>query len=163
MWTHSAFVFESYNAELFQMFKGTQGVPLQICKTFALHRSLPSLANIFAAGGTAEYSSLLNSFISRSQKIEHALNIKGVTILGRPVIRLLTARHNLALHSVSNVVNQQTVVRYFNRIVINGEIVHSSFYCRKLKRNSYVVDLNDSKLFSIETFVVADLNGDGDN
>ena len=162
LWTHSAFVFEAYNAERNNMFKGTQAVPLQICKTFALNRSLPSLSRSFATTGSFEYNDLLKSLTPRTKQVEHALNVHGVTILGRPINRRLSTEHNVALHTVARVVQHDQVVRYFNRIVINGEIVHSLYYCRKLKRNSYVVELVDSGLFSIETFVMGDFNGDGD-
>jgi hypothetical protein len=35
LWAHSAFIYEFFNGDLLQMIKGTQAVPLQICKTFA--------------------------------------------------------------------------------------------------------------------------------
>lgn len=41
LWAHSAFVFESYNAKLLDMIKSTQGVALQIVKTFWLQKALP--------------------------------------------------------------------------------------------------------------------------
>ena len=82
-------------------------------------------------------------------------------MLGRPTIGRLTPAHYVALHSVARTVGDQAVVRYFNRIVHNGEIFHSSYYCKSFKRNSNTVVLTDLRLFSIETFVVADLNHDG--
>lgn len=41
LWTHSAFLFESYNAVLLNMIRGTQGVPVQIVRTFCLTRAIP--------------------------------------------------------------------------------------------------------------------------
>ena len=41
LWTHSAFVFENYNRELLDMVKSSQGVALQICRTFLLAKVLP--------------------------------------------------------------------------------------------------------------------------
>lgn len=40
LWSHSAFIFESYNAVLLNMVQGTQGVPMQILHTFYLHRTI---------------------------------------------------------------------------------------------------------------------------
>ena len=161
LWTHSAFIFEAYNSKLFDTFKGTQSVPLQICKTFTLNRALPSLSARFGKGGTVEYDDLLKSFLSHTKPVIHALNLDGVTVLGRSAVRILSTQHWIALHSVARVVNKQDAVQYFNRVIVNGEIVHSLNYCQKFKRNSYTAELNDSKLFSIETFIAGDFNGDG--
>jgi len=36
LWSHSAFMFEAFNAVILKMIKGTQGVPVQLMKTFCL-------------------------------------------------------------------------------------------------------------------------------
>lgn len=44
LWAYSAFTFESYNQRILKMIKSTQGVPLQIAKTFQLQKALPLYA-----------------------------------------------------------------------------------------------------------------------
>jgi len=161
LWTHSAFVFEDYNAKLFDLFKGTQAIPIQICKTFALSRALPSLSDkLVSAGCTSEYSELLGSFVAKKTVLQNSTTVhNNITLLGRPRIRALCSAHHLALHTVSVNIVKGFMVRYFRRIIVKGEIVHSMQYCRQLKRNSYTVELADGTFFSIETFIVANLDG----
>ena len=84
-----------------------------------------------------------------------------ITLLGRPVYASLRRSDYVALHSVSDMV-PQTVVSYYNRAVIRGELVHSITYCKDFKRNSCTVQLNDGSYFQVVTFLVTDL-GDGEN
>ena len=62
----------------------------------------------------------------------------------------------MALHSVSDTVTEN-VVAYYERAVVNGEMVHSSSYCKELKRNSYTVKVTDGSYFQIVRFVVCDI------
>lgn len=68
-----------------------------------------------------------------------------------------------ALLHVTARFDKQIAVKYFRRIVINGEIVHSFDYCKNLKRNSFTVQLYDESFFTIESFIVAGLDGNGEN
>ena len=85
------------------MFRGTQAVPLQICRTFVLHRAMPLFAKKVADSCSNEYSALLNSFTSPSHHVQHALVIQGVTLLGKPNIHVLSNEHYLALlHGIAS-------------------------------------------------------------
>ena len=162
LWTHSSFVFEAYNGELIEMFRGTQGVPLQVVKTFLLHRALPALSKKMVVTSTADYCSLLESFLSHSAHINYAQNIHGVTVLGQPILKQMSSEHCLALHSVCKTVTAHAV-KYYKRVVVNGEIIHSAEYCKNIKRNSYTVELlSSNSLFAIDTYVVASLMGQGE-
>jgi len=87
LWTHSAFVFESYNSDLISMFKGTQAVPLQICKNFALHRALPMLTKqVLDQNCEPQYVSILKSSAGGPLPVKNATIINGVTVLGRPKV-----------------------------------------------------------------------------
>ena len=68
---HSAFLFESYNSELLQMFQGTQGVPIQLLKTFVLERTIPSLTKSATVGCFNKYSQLglLESFCTHCTRV----------------------------------------------------------------------------------------------
>ena len=53
LWSYSNFMFESSrpNRFLLDLFNGTQGVSVQICRTFAIYRNLPVLASKYLDSG----------------------------------------------------------------------------------------------------------------
>lgn len=164
LWAHSAFIYESFNGDLLKMIRGTQAVSLQICKTFALKRAIPR----FCASATAaencsvEYLDILQSFLTNKSRVKNSLIIDSVTYLGKCKLRQLSPAHLVAVHFVAHHVPRDTVVQYYDRIIVHGEIVHSHHYCRNLMRNSYTVSLEDGSIFVIEHFIVANF-GDGVN
>jgi len=162
LWAHSAFVFESFNGSLLNMIKGTQAVPIQICKSFALHRSIPKICAAASENCSVTYKELLRSFLSGNSRSQNSMTINGVTVLGTGRLRQLTNAHLIACHYVAKHVPRNTVVRYYNRIIVSGEIIHCSRYCKNLKRNSYTVILDDSSIYAIDVFIVADF-GNGTN
>lgn len=159
LWTHSAFVYEAFNAKLLDMMKGTQAVPLQICKTFALQRSLPVFMSRATASGscTSEYKTIFQSLLSGATRLQHSETVNGVTFLGRYRLRQLNSDHLVAMHYVATHVPRKQVAQYYDRIVVHGEVVHCSSYCQHLKRNSNTVLLDDDSVFSIEHFIKANL------
>lgn len=63
----------------------------------------------------------------------------------------------IALHSVGDRIEKQ-FVDYYDRVFVNGVIVHSQLYRRSKKRNSSIVRIGtDNTFFSIKTFMVTDL------
>ena len=68
----------------------------------------------------------------------------------------------MAMHYVVAHIPRETVVQYYDRIIVHGEMVHCNNYCRHLKRNSNTVMLDDDSVFSIEHFVTTDLGGGTD-
>jgi len=158
LWSHSAFIFESYNAVLLNMVQGTQGVPMQILHTFYLHRAIPFNVKSVLPQCSASQRRVIHTLTSHQHQIKSAIKVtSGVTMLGLPNYRTLNRSHYVALHSVSDVVNYQAVVAYYNRAVVYGNIVHSLYYCNTLKRNSYTVRLADDRYYQIDTFVITDL------
>ena len=145
------------------MIKGTQAVPLQICKTFALMRAMPRLCKrALNSACSVEYKELLHVFVNSTSRMQHSLTVNEITYLGKGRLRKLTGDHLVAVHYVVQYVPRGTVVQYFDHIIVHREIVHSHHYCRNLLRNSYTVSLNDGGVFQIEQFVVANF-GDGVN
>ena len=162
LWAHSAFMFESFNAELLKTIKGTQGVPKQILSTFCLTRAIPYNVGAVLPNCSQSEAMFIQSLTSHRHSIQDALRMSnGVTVLGKPVVKMLQRSHFVALHSVTAAVSQ-TCVAYYNRVVHKGEILHSHKYCRDLKRNSYTVRIVDDAYYQIETFVAADI-GSGHN
>ena len=85
LWAHSAFVYEAFNAKLLDMIKGTQAVPLQICKTFALQRSLAMfMARVTASEScSSEYKAIFQSLLPAATRLQQCDYVNGVTLLGR--------------------------------------------------------------------------------
>ncbi len=152
LWAHSAFVFESYNAELLDMIKSTQGVALQIVKTFWLQKALPFYGQTIMKDASNECKEIFES-LTRPKKLKHVTRTRDITALDRPKVRLLRRDDYMAL---SRYGVQRSRVKYFQRIIANGEMFHSEDYSRVFKRNSFTVMLNDDdqKDFSIKRFLI---------
>lgn len=155
LWSHSAFMFEAFNAVLLKMIKGTQGVPRQILNTFCLTRAIPlNISTALPKCSPAEQD-FIKTLITHKRRLASACSVADqVTLLGLPKHRRLSRIHFVALHSVTNTVTQNEIVTYYDRAVIRGEIVHSRDYSKDLKRNSYTVKLNDERYFQVVTFLV---------
>ena len=163
LWSHSAFTFEAFNAVLLKMIKGTQGVPMQILNTFCLMRAIPYNVSAVLPNCSEPEALFIQSLTSHRRTIKAAVHVaNGVTVLGRPVFRTLKRSHFVALHAVTDTVPHTCAAIYYNKVVHNGEILHSYVYCRNLKRNSYTVQTTDEAYYQIETFLVTNL-GFGDN
>lgn len=157
LWTHSAFVFEAYNADILDMIKSTHGVSLQIVKTFWLQKALPIFKEKIMPAATPEYLEVLETFALRRKKcLQNVSRCPGVTGLGRPHRRLLRHEDYLALHSVAHTL-ERVPVMYYDKVVVKGEVIHSEMYSRVYKRNSYTVFLEDDSFFSIKTFIICDI------
>jgi hypothetical protein len=162
LWAHSAFMFESFNAVLLNMIKDTQGVPMQILQTFCQSRAIPFNVKSVLARCSPPQQMFIESLTMRKRHVASAVAMESlVTLLGTPKYRKLSRAHYVALHSVNATVTW-TVVAYYARAVIRGELLHSKCYTKAHKRNSYTVQLTNGTFFQIVTFVVADM-GFGQN
>lgn len=162
LWSHSAFTFESFNAVLLKMIKGTQGVPAQIFETFCRTRAVPFNVNGVMPRCSDAQQHFILSLTTHKRRVASALTVTdGITLLGLPRYQSLPRSHIVALHCVSTTVTA-TSATYYHRAVINGEMVHARNYSVDFKRNSYTVKLVDGSLFQVVTFIVADV-GNGEN
>lgn len=157
LWAHSAFTFESYNHSLLKMIKSTQGIPLQIAKTFQLQKGLPLYAKKTLSNASSECISTFEDLVSPTHT-QSAIRCKEVIALGgrHEKVRLELDDY-LAFYNVVNHIEKEVLVSYHDRAVFNGEVIHSKRHSRERKRNSHVVVFTDNSIFSVDTFVVADL------
>ena len=154
----SAFVYESYNGNILEMIKSSQGVSHQIIKTVWLQMALPSFARKVMEGASKECLGLFGSFSDKKKKLQTVDRCHGVTALDRPKIRSVNHDDYLALNGIGTIARGASV-RYFSRVVVNGEIIHSKNYTKTFRRNSYTVILRDweRSVFSVKTYVVCDV------
>lgn len=95
LWAHSAFVFESYNAKLLDMIKSTQGVALQIVKSFWLQKALPFYGQTIMKDASNECK--IFESLTRPKQLKHVTRTRDITALVRPKVRLLRRDDYMAL------------------------------------------------------------------
>jgi len=128
----------------------------RFCTHFLTCAIPANVASVLPDSSPAEQQ-FIQSLTSHRRKIKSVIMPStAVTLLGQPMYRNLKRPDYVALHCMSPVVTQ-TVVAYYDRAVIHGEIVYSLSYCKSLTRNSYTVWLVDGRYFQISTFIVTDL------
>lgn len=91
--------------------------------------------------------------LTKPKQLKHVTRTHDITALGRPKVELLEKDDFIALNRYGV---QRGRVKYFQRIIANGEVIHSEDYCCVFKRNSFTVMLNDAdqSFFSINRFLI---------
>jgi hypothetical protein len=135
---------------------------VQIMKTFCLTRAVPRNVKAVTSLCSLDQQLFIESLTSHNRRAATALKFgKQITLLGFPKVQRLSRSHFVALHSVSATV-KSIVVSYYDRAVIDNELVHSRNYSKNKKRNSSTVRLANGDYYQVVTFIVADL-GSGDS
>lgn len=75
----SAFVFESYNRELLDMVKSTQGVALQICNTFLLEKALPVYGKSLMSDAPFEIKDTFEMLTTSKKTVQMTEKCEGVS------------------------------------------------------------------------------------
>ncbi|MGH0116610.1 UNVERIFIED_CONTAM: hypothetical protein FKN15_057450 [Acipenser sinensis] len=153
LWCHSAFVFENCNGKLLDLVKNSKDVPLQVCKNFLILRALPQIAKPHLRNASAEFQLFFSRMTSTDHHIHSVEKYNGVTALGAPKIRIISEKHYICLHTALSTVDSSTIVKYYERIVVNEEVIHSQKYTRCVKRNNCIVMLKDKSAFKISIFI----------
>jgi hypothetical protein len=137
------------------MIRGTQGVPVQILHTFSLSRAVPLNIKCTLPYCTESQAAFINLLNNKNRRVAHADRLSEcITVLGRPLHKQLPRTHYVALCSICTDCFDGCHASYYARIIVRGEIIHSSSYCRHLKRNSFTVQLISGFYFKVATFVV---------
>lgn len=144
------------------MVKSTQGVALQICRTFLLEKVLPVFGKSLMSDAPFEVKDSFQLITISKKAVQRVEQSEGVTALGRPQRKLIEHDDYLALHSLVHTFKKD-IVHYYDRIVVNGEIIHAGDYARETKKNSHVVFLkdDDDSAFLVRRFIFADLGTGG--
>lgn len=152
LWAHSAFMFEDFNGYLLKQVKSSHAVPQQICKRVALSRAFPRLAKQFLTNAPAEVKDFCNDMRQGNQCVKEYKKFTEVTALGPPNVRLISLGDQAALHTVREVPTN-SVVSYYKRIAVNGDVVHGHTYSKTKQRNNSVVLLKDGSIFTVSHFI----------
>lgn len=151
LWSHSAFMFENFNGYLLKQVKSSNAVPQQICKRVAWSGALPQIAKAYATDMSPEIN-FFKEINSSKHRIKNVARYDKVTALGVPKISQVSEKVVIALHGVLGKTPASSV-RYYSRIIVNGEVIHSRTYRKAKKRNNSVVILKDGHIFKISYFV----------
>jgi hypothetical protein len=156
LWGTSNFMFESSNGFLLDLFNGTQGISVQICRTFALYRHLPILTARYLNGHSDNIENFLSKCISKRNKGKRAVGVEhGVTLFGAPKLRTLTDSQKQALEVVTkNVVPDRLV--FHDRVIVNGQLIHGREHERTRRRINYCVSFSDGSYGLVNSFGLLD-------
>lgn len=158
LWTHSAFPYEDYNQQIKKTVKSSQHVMLQISDFFRLKSILPIVYETYSNLFTPTEKVFIEDMLKIS-KLPDKIVVDGVELIGGMVSAKVSRNHLLALKRLDVTIRPDSQVRYYERISIEQEIIHSSAYKKVKKRNSYTVLLKSNDVFEIEKFIVFESNG----
>ena len=83
LWSHSAFMFEAFNAVLLNMVKRTHGVPVQILNVFSLTCAIPFNVRAVLPNCSQPEAMFIRSLTTPRHTIKAAVKMNdGVTVLG---------------------------------------------------------------------------------
>lgn len=152
LWAHSAFLFEDYNGHLLNQVKSSKAVPLQICKRILLERALPHIAKPHMSNASTDVKAFFSEMTSAKHHVKKCERFKEITALGAPKVRTISESDVNALHNLRDV-PMNSVVKYYSRIIVNGQVIHSQAYSKTTKRNNTVVMLKNGSIFRIAHFL----------
>lgn len=119
----------------------------------AWSRALPQIAKAYALDDMSlEMKSFFEKMTSTEHQVRNVARYDKVTALGVPKIRKVSENDTIALHGELGV-TPASIVKYYNRIVVNGEVIHCHTYTKTKKRNNCVVILKDGHIFKISYFL----------
>jgi Transposase family tnp2 len=152
LWTTSAFPFESGNGLLKKLFHGTQGLPLQVSRKFAIFRKLPILAYKFIPVDRIDIHNFFNDILTIYSPVKKVLRLKeNVVLLGQPCCWVLTYDERQALDVVCPTTLPESVASY-TRAIIKGYLVAANKTVGR-RDNSCIV-LSNKVCGIVEKFVV---------
>lgn len=133
LWSHSAFCFEDANGKLLTFFHGTRGVTSQIFRSFLGATHLRKLVNTYVTDSSAV---VLDRIVNMASFCKNAFKLENVVCLGHPVRRSLSASEVVAIESIFSISHWQSIeISAYQRIVINGTLLHTRNYSRSTRTN----------------------------
>lgn len=158
-WTHSAFIYESFNAEIKESVKSSNGSAQQICKALQLKVTLQKLEEDVHNYLSKSQSVYLQKISTRGKTLAAPhLVIGSASLLGKPKTMVLPVNFIQAICRAGGDCTNNTIAAIYDRCHLNGVIHHGNNYSRASKQNNTAVMLESGKIFLIESFVVISRN-----
>ncbi|KAK3928060.1 Tagatose-6-phosphate kinase [Frankliniella fusca] len=153
-WAHSAFIFESYLAEVKQAVKSSNGASLQICKAMQRKIALRKLEEDVVNSMTDSQQQYFQA-MSTGRKLAPAhLTIGAASLLGKPRSGPLSLESMAALRRAGVQCGENSSLLLYDRCQLHNEVYHSVNYTKATKQNNSVVLLVSQEVFIIQSFVV---------
>lgn len=160
LWAWSTFPFEHYNGVLRKMFRNSQSVPQQICKSYFRIQSInSSFKSVFednqnCNGRARELTkNMLQKYSIRTKLCENiGTNLR---LFGHPRIVQLSAIERLRVEETLEEEVLDTC-HSFNRFIYKNVLFHGTDYKRLLKRNNSTVKLTDNSIILIKNIVIVE-------
>lgn len=129
---------------------------------------LESLRSVFAFNKLKEFlyqdltprqQKLLEELVHKKKHSNHLMKVGEIKIVGKKEsTNKLTSGHNWALRRLNIKIDDNSYVKYYKRIIVNKELIHSKPYTKVRKRNSYSVLLSGGEIFEIDIFLVVKIH-----
>jgi hypothetical protein len=156
-WTHSAFLFESFNGELKSAVHSSNGVAHQISKHMQLKIALQRMRDDLECKMSDKEKDYFKSVMCSVKRLAEPTFTSGdVSFHGQPkTIKLpLILQRAIVQAGFMAVVEKEYLV--YDRCIVNNEVFQSRSYSRVFKQNNYTVLLKSNQVFEIHFFIVFD-------
>ena len=153
--THSAFLYESFNSEIKNAVKSSNGAMWQICKGIQLKLAIQNLKVDAQSNLSPQQKEYLQKMCVSGNKLVAPHEVVGsASLLGKP--KRMTASINVvqALCRAGADCDASTILSLYDRCSVEGVIYHGKTYSRDSKNNNTVALLNSNQVFQIEFFLV---------
>lgn len=153
-WTHSAYVYESFNAEIKNSVKSSNNAASQICKGIQLKSAISKL-HFHVKYAMQDREKLYFDKVNKTQRATEPHCVIGqAALLGKPVLSSLPPNAALALKRAGILFNEKDCFPIYERCELFNEVFQSCEYSKVTKQNNSVALLEDNKIFIVSFFVV---------
>ncbi|KAK3917853.1 AP-1 complex subunit mu-1 [Frankliniella fusca] len=154
-WTHSAFIFESFNSEIKNSVKSSNGAAIQILTNMQLNEAIRRLKDSLHEFMNEKQKNYLDSVTKVGNRLASSDIVVGPAhLLGKPKKCVLSPEALTALQRSSCVWRKNDFLIY-DRCVLSGEVFHSTGYLKASKQNNSMALLESGQYFEIVSFVVS--------
>ena len=158
LWTHSAFIYENYNQQILNTIKKSQQVALQICKAYRLKSVVHYLFDMMYKKFSEEEQLFLDHILYNTDSFISVKHVDGICINSSPNYNTLSREYFIAFQRNNVSLQDKCDVSYYEKIIVQNEIIQSVEYTKVRKRNNFTVQLLDGKFFEIQIFAVLKVN-----
>lgn len=151
LWASSTFPFEHYNSVLSNMFRNSQAVPEQICKSYLRLKSAEKLSwKVFSHRNCPKDVKILHEKICGKYRLEHCIEY-GSHLRSCDTPKQIQLP--LIIKTAIEVYLQKTIVneaQSFNRFIYNHTLWHVESYEKLQKRHNSTVQLSNGSFITIQ-------------
>ncbi|KAK3919975.1 Chaperone protein DnaJ [Frankliniella fusca] len=160
LWTHSAFLYESYNSKIKNSVRSSNGIINQIVMEFKTRAAVQFMESDLNSILSAEEKQYLDNLSTSSTKLNITKDLGYVQFSGKSEVRVLENYEFQALRREGVVLARDSFFNFYSRCKFGGLTLQGSTYSRSVKKNNSVVLLNDGNAFIIKTFLHVENNID---